>query len=205
MRTPLGLYDGAFVSEGIAPHGGSRIGGPLGTGADHARDGSAATAESLATPFRAPVSVGTSFVLGSDTFRLLRVDVRWRQGLDEIRVPPQYAAAILEEAAKQQWEAEIGALLETAASRLAGLDDDGVFLLLRKQRLEGAAPSGAQTARSSTPSSFRPPAPPELSPVVEEPAMGALQAAVLRDAAARGVPFCEECARAAAPGGSSAA
>jgi hypothetical protein len=42
----------------------------------------------------------------------------------------------------------------------------------------------------------RPPAP--LQPREQEPVVGPDQAAALKDAAANGVPFCEECAKAAA-------
>lgn len=199
IRTPLGLYDGPSLAEGVAPYAGSAIPGPLGPRTDDGSGGSVATSKSRPAEIRPAANVSATFALGSETYRLLRLDAEWRQGLDEVRVPPQQAVAIIEEATtQQQTNRDVVQLFETAVSQLAGLHEDGVFVLLRRQWFDGGARSVAQTAPSSTPSALRPPAPPELPPSIEEPAMGAVQATVLREAAALGVPFCEECARHAA-------
>jgi hypothetical protein len=142
-------------------------------------------------------NAGVSFALGSETYRLLRLDAEWRQSRDEVRVPPEEAVAIIEQATRQQhWNRDVVYLFETAASQIAGLHEGGVFVLLRRERFDSDARSVARTP-SSTPSAVSAPAPPE-PPVLEEPVMGADQAVVLKNAAASGTPFCEECARAAA-------
>ena len=207
IRTPLGLYDGPSAPEGLAPYAGSAIPGPLGTGTDDASSRSAAASESRPAEVGRRADVSASFALGSDTYRLLRLDAEWRQGLDEVRVPPQEAIAIIERAARQhQRNRDVVHVFETAASQLAGLHEDGVFVLLWKQpHYERGIGSVAQTAPAATPSALTPPVPHERPPSIDEPSMGAMQATVLRDAAALGVPFCEECARAAAERGSTAA
>jgi hypothetical protein len=206
IRLPLGLYDGASGAEGIAPYAGSAIPGPLGTGPD---DGGSrlGTAEASRPAEVAPAAnVGITFALGPDRYRLLRLDAEWRPRVDEVRVPPEHAVEIIKQAAEYERNPEVVHLFETAASRLAGLHEEGVFVLLQRRLFDGGVRSGAPTAPSSTPSAFRPSESPELPSSIDEPTMGAEQAKVLRDAAAVGVPFCEECARAAAQqGGATAA
>ena len=143
-----------------------------------------------------------SFTVGTDTYRLRRVDVEWRQQWNEQLLSPEESAAILERAVVQHARyRELTHLLESAASRLAGVHPDGVFLLLwMRPQFEGIAPGGQSTA-ASTPSTLRPAAPAEAPRSADEPVMGADQALVLKNAAASGVPFCEECARIAAARG----
>jgi hypothetical protein len=141
-----------------------------------------------------------SFTIGSDTFRLLRLDREWRQGEDEVRVPPEQAVDIIEQATRQyHGNHDVVQLLDAAVTQLADLHDHGVFVLLHRQpRYDQGTGSAARTAPASTPAALRSPAAPEPpAPAMDEPVLGAEQAAVLKDAAAAGVPFCEECARAA--------
>jgi hypothetical protein len=192
------LHDGPAAPEGLAPYGGAALPGPLGIDRDHADGRATALSESRPGDIGAAEGVSASFVLNADRYRLLRLDAEWRQGFDEVVVPAPEAAAIIEQATRQyEGNRDIVHQFEIAASRLAGLHDDGVFVLLRKQWFGGGA-SVAQTVAASTPSMFRPASPPELLRSIEEPAMGAAQAIALKNAAAAGVPFCEECARAAA-------
>jgi hypothetical protein len=204
-RTSRGFYHGIALFAGSAiagplgvsaipgPLRGAAIPGPPGTVTDDARDLPSAWALGPAATGPA-ANVSATFALGSDTYRLLRVDAGWHR-LDWVRVPPVQAVAIIEQAARQHHDPEVVHLFETAASQLAGLHEGGGFVLLRRQRFGGAS-SGAPTGPRSTPSSLRPPRLPELEPPsVEEPVFGAEQAAVLREAAASGAPFCEECAR----------
>lgn len=201
LRTPLGLDDRSSAADGIAPYAGSAVPGPFGTGLDDARRRLAAASEPRPAAVDPAAKVGTSFAVGSDTYRLLRLDTDWREGLDEVRVPPEQAVEVIEQAMRRhQRNREIVHLLETAASQLAGVHEDGVFVLLQRRRSESGAGSVARSAPSSTPSALRPPAPPELElpPPVEEPVMRAAQVVALKNAADSGAPFCEECARAAA-------
>jgi hypothetical protein len=198
-RVPLGLSDLPVWPEGVVPYAGSNVPGPVGMGVD---DAVQASVEDSA-PTQAEVDLLGSgvapFTVGYDTYRLRRLDAGWRQRSSEVPVSPEQAAEIIERAAAQHRENEaLVRLFEAAASQLAGLHDGGVYVLLRlRLQFERSAGSVAR-ASSASPPSTRLPAPPELPPPIEEPIMGAVQAAALKTAAATGVPFCEECARAAA-------
>jgi hypothetical protein len=122
------------------------------------------------------------------------VDADRRYSFNETPLAPEQAAAILERAVEQHRRNErLLGVLHTAMRQLAGLHDNGIFLVLRLR-----PETRTESAVAPPP---RPPAPrpPVLSapPAIPEPMMPIAQAAVLRDAAATGVPFCEECARAA--------
>jgi hypothetical protein len=200
-QTPLGIQDGPSTAGGVAAYAGSAIPGSLGVRTDDASSHSVAAARSRPSELGPAGNRSASFAIGSDRYRLVRLDIEWRQGLDEVRVPPQQALAIIEQATRQQqWNRDVARLLETAAFQLAGVHENGVFVLLTRQWFYGAARSVTKTAPRATPSALRPPATPEMPPSAEEPTMGEMQAVALKNAAAEGTPFCEECAHAAAPG-----
>ena len=200
-RMPVGFDGELTMTEGVAPYAGSRVPGPMSpvtTGATnsarerpHAGDvedsfvGSDAPADS---------SISFPFEVDADFYRLRRVDADRRYSFNETPLAPEQAAAILERAVEQHRRNErLLRVLHTAMRQLAGLHDNGIFLVLRLR-----PETRTESAVAPPP---RPPAPrpPVLSapPAIPEPMMPIAQAAVLRDAAATGVPFCEECARAA--------
>ena len=203
-RNPRGFYDAPAPTEGVSPWAGSALPGPLGTAAGDASSRLAEDREAGPAEVRRAANDSASFTLGSTTFRLLRLDREWRQDEDEVRVPPQQAVAIIEQAARRyQRDQDAAHLFDTAVAQLADLHDNGVFVLLRREpQYERGTGSAARSAPASTPAVLRSAAPPEPpTSSLDEPFMGAAQAAVLKDAAASGVPFCEECARAAAARG----
>jgi hypothetical protein len=201
-RTPLGLDDELRPAEGIAAYAGSRIPGPMSTVTD--QESNESVVHSHAVPSERPLdtSVSSPFGVGEAFYRLRRIDTGWRSGSNEAAVAPEEAVAILERAIQQHGHnVRLLRLLETAAAQLAGLHEGGIFVLLwlrPESRFEKVA---APAPRAPAP---RPPAFPEPRPVAE-PMMPPAQATALRNAAAAGVPFCEECARAAAERGAAAA
>jgi hypothetical protein len=199
QRAPLGLSDGPPARDGFACLGGAVPPGPLGvvTGDGTTRPAASSTSRSESVD-QAAGHVSASFTLGSDVFRLVRLDGGWRHGFDEVRVRPAQAMEIIQEAwSRFQSDHELALLLATAASQLAEYHDGGVFVLLQKRpQYSQGVPSGSSSAVASTPAAFRPPeSPAPMAPVDEDPMMGVEQAMVLKRAAADGVPFCEECAR----------
>ena len=201
---PLGLSDEPPPPDGVAPYAGSSTPGPQGR-ADEASFPSDADTNAGFAEHAVDGSADAPFTVGSDMFRLRHVDAERALRSSEEPVAPDQAARIIERALlKPPRNAALLRALETAASQLVGLHDNGAFILfwLRPQ-IEKSARSAAPT----TPAPPRPPRPREVPdlPIVEEPVMGDAQAAVLKAAAAAGVPFCEECARAAARRGASPA
>jgi hypothetical protein len=196
--TPLGFDDEFPLTDGIAPYSGARAPGPQGTGSvtDLVSDWPA-TRPAGAREAARNESVSLPFAVGGDTYWLRRTDTSWLLRSDEESVPPDEAGAIIERAAVQYREnVPLLRLIETAASKLAGVHQGGTFVLVRL-RLQVArwVPESPKPARSvPRPQSSPLPSPPAL---VEEVTMSAAQAAVLKEAAATGAPFCEECARAA--------
>ncbi len=199
-RMPVGLDGELTVTEGVAPYAGSRVPGPMSpvtTGATnpararaHAGDvedvfvGSDAPADSYSFPFE----------VDADVYRLRHVDADRRYSFNETPLPPEQALAILERAVEQRRTSDgLRRVLHTAMRQLAGLHDNGIFLVLRLR-----PETRTESAVAPPP---RPPAPGptvlSAPPVIPAPTMPIAQAAVLRDAAVTGVPFCEECARAA--------
>jgi hypothetical protein len=196
-RTPLGICVEPPPVDLTTPYAGSNVPGLLGM-ARH-EDGRSTEQTRAAGVGAAGLdgSVSAPFAVGADFYRLYRLDTDWRQRLNEIPVPPDDATAIVERAlAQQHHSTPLARLLQTAVSRLAGPADNRTFILvwLRPQsevRSGGITPSPVPTPRAPILSSQESPAP------VEE-VMAVAQAAVLKKAAAAGVPFCEECARRAA-------
>jgi hypothetical protein len=159
---------------------------------DH-RPPQSATSPAAADQDGVEALVGVPFEVDSHFYLVRRVNTRWRCGPSEHLVEPEEATAILERAiAQHRNHLRLVRLLETAATQLARLHDNGVFVLLwlrPERRVERVAPPAPRT----------PPAPAlPAMPSVEEPPLPPLQATVLKEAAKTGVPFCEECARLAA-------
>ncbi len=112
---------------------------------------------------------------------------------------PQVEAILRRALAESRENLHLLPTLEAAASQLAGLHSDGVFVLTWLRPETQAVTAGASASAPISPAALRPPAPPPLPvPEVVEFVMGPAQAAALKSAAATGAPFCEECARLAA-------
>ena len=200
-HTPIEFTDErAAASGGIAPYAGSSIPGPLGTGRPDGDYWVENEVRKSANAGNLP-PLRLSFILGSHTYRLRRVH-EWRQVFDEVPITPHRAVLIIEQAIVELAEnGELVQQLQTSLAQLAGLHPDGTLLLLRVEPYTGrAAVPAPEPARER-----RPPPPSPLPPAVKEPLVGADQAAALKDAAANGVPFCEECAKAAAEAAASPA
>jgi hypothetical protein len=194
--TPLGLSDEVPPPDGMSPHAGCRIPGPLGTVTDGVSNWSAVQSPAVANEAARGESLSLPFVVGADTYRLRQVDPGWRLSANEVAVPPPQAGAIIERAAAQHSRnVALLRLLETAASQLAEVHEGGTFVLVR---LRPQSASGKVEKSAPPPPAPKPRPAPLPVPAVEEPMMAAAQAASLKNAAASGAPFCEECARAAA-------
>ena len=192
---PIGFDVARLPVDGVAPSAGATA--PAWAGIEPAA-GTAGPREESAEAGPSAASAGALFTVRSETYRLRRTDADWRQRLDEVLLPPEEAAGVLADAIVQhERNGDLAALLRTAASRLAGFEGHGVFVLLRVRRQPDSIRPPAQ-ATAATPSALRPAVPFDLPPSLDEPILGDAQAAALRNAAAQGVPFCEECARKAA-------
>jgi hypothetical protein len=199
---PLGLSGALTTTDGIAPYAGSRVPGPL-----TAATGGAGTPIS-AGPHREDVEdslvgsdapagdiVSLPFEVGAEFYRLQRVDADRRQSFNEMPLTPEQAAAVLERAAEQHRSNDrLLPILQLAMRQLAGIHDNGIFLVLRLWPDTRAEKVAAPPPRAAAP---RPAMPVPAPAAVAEAMMPVARAAVLREAAVLGVPFCEECARAA--------
>jgi hypothetical protein len=191
-KTPIGLHGEPAQADGIAPYSSSSVPGPLGRsgqGADSwLPDSGRKPAHTVHTK-----TVAFSFTLGYYTYKVRHLD-SWSQSFDELPLRPHQAAAILEQAiGENQGDVDLVRRLETARAELAGLQVNGTLLLLRvvphRDRPMAAPPEPApRPARVPAPAP-----PPSLEPSIIDD-----QAEALKNAAAAGVPFCEECAKAAA-------
>lgn len=194
---PLGFYDELPPADGTSPYGGCTIPGPLGTVTDQISDLTPVHHPTAAHEAGMDGSTSLPFTVSGETYWLRRRDSPSRSSSHKESVPPSEAGAIIERAAVQHREnTALLRLLETAASKLAGVHQQGTFVLERL-RTHPAPVTVAESRPSPAP---RPRAaaiaPPPAE--VEEPVMAAAQADALKEAAIMGVPFCEECARAAA-------
>jgi hypothetical protein len=193
----LGLYSEPPPPDGVAPHAGSKAPGPIAT-VTGSGAGPVAGASPLSTEFLDDDAVRIPFEVSGRLYRLRRTDTAWHRAPNERNVAPEEAIAILERAIGQHsTHVRHVRLLEAAVRKLAGLHDRGVYVLLwlqpGSQFEKVATPARAPAARPLA----RPAVLPEPPPI-EEPVMPLMQAAALKNAALLGVPFCEECARAAA-------
>jgi hypothetical protein len=193
---PIGFDDDAASTDGVTPYAGGVLPGPLGiapVASQRRARGEATDRGALAA------ALGALFTVRSDTYRLRRTDAEWRPRLDEVIVPPDEAAVVLEQAIVQHARnVELVTLLRIAASRLGEVERDHLFVLLRVRPQVDELARPAQAVVAATPSALRPASPAPPPEVREAPVFGDDQARVLKHAALYGVPFCEECARAAA-------
>jgi hypothetical protein len=196
---PLGLVGELPPADGISPYAGGSIPGSLGAALDRQVDG-AASSPAPGTPSAVNPSIAHEFSLDGDTYRLRRTDVESRLSFNEVAVPlPQVEAILRRALAESRENLHLLPTLEAAASQLAGLHSDGVFVLTWLRPETQAVTAGASAPAPISPAALRAPAPPPLPvPEVVEFVMGPAQAAALKSAAAIGAPFCEECARLAA-------
>lgn len=194
-RKPQGLDDELPPPEGIAPYAGARIPATIQAFVDEGSPDAgvhrpAATAEA---PVDAALNV--PFAVGDNLYRVRRVDAGRGFALNEVAVAPDEAVAIIERAISRHRNNEnLLRLLETAVAQLAGLHQDGIYVLFWLRPESRRETVVTPPPRTPTP---RPPVLPEPPPI-EEAMMPVLQATALKNAAASGAPFCEECARAAA-------
>jgi hypothetical protein len=196
-RTPLGICDVGPPVDGTTPYAGSNVPGLLGMARDEEYGRSPEQTRAGVVAAGLDGSVSAPFAVGADFYRLYRLDTDWRQRPNEIAVPPEDATAIVERALAQHHHGTpLARLLQTAVSRLAGPADNRAFILVWL-RPQSQTQSGGMTP-SPVPTPRAPILPPQDSPAPVEEVMAVAQAAVLKKAAADGVPFCEECARLAA-------
>jgi hypothetical protein len=196
---PLGL-GGDVPSVGRI---GARRPGPLGV-TIALRAAHRASEQDDRGPSAAPAAA--LFTLRSGVYRLRHVGSDQRQRIDEVLLAPDEAALVLEDAiAQHACNDALVSLLRMAATRLAGLGSVGVFVVLRLRQQADRVSPPLQAAAASTPSALRPAASFTVPIAPEDPIPGDVQAEALRKAAVRGVPFCEECARAGARRAGSAA
>ena len=168
---------------------------PLGIVSDRVGDRTAVDHPAIGRKAALDGFLSLPFAVGADIYWLRRTDNVWELSSDEESVPPPEAGAIIERAAVQHSRnVQLLRLLETAASRLAGVHPGGTFVLVlwrpRSHPGGGAAPTPAPPVWKSRSAPLV-----EAPAGVEEPMMAIAQAATLRAAAASGVPFCEVCQR----------
>lgn len=196
---PLCLREDAWLREsheGISPRGRGGRPGPL--------DGSPGVLGNLASEGpqdlsrAAAVEAGGLFTVAAHSYRLRLFDIQFRRRHDEELLSPEEAAVVLERAIVQyERDRDLQQVLETAFRHLAGLYPNGSYVVLRiVPEIDIVTIPGEPAGPVATPSAFRPSEPVELPSTEDEPIVGDDQAAVLREAAELGVPFCEECARA---------
>ncbi len=191
-----------MAPDGITTGAGSRLPGPLGIATDLANDRSSVRRFGVARSETLAESVDLTFTLDSETYRLRRAGAVWSANSSEELIPIEKARGIIEKVVLQRVDdLALVSVLKTAVSQLTEVHQDGNLVLVR---LRPRVSSGGQPPPTYTPLPPKPrraPSPPEAPPV-EEPVMseevGLAQAATLKTAAESGVPFCEECARAAA-------
>jgi hypothetical protein len=198
-RIPLGLSDEFPPPAGIAPSAGCWILGPLGIAADEATAWAHLRRSGVEPERVAALSVIITFSVDSDTYRLRTLGPVWDATWYEEIIRPAEARRIIETVIVHVADAAVVSLLQNAVPRLSGLYPQGDLLLVRLRRRETVR-AGSQAPQIDTPRPSRQPAP--APPPIEEPPMAADiaadQAQALRNAAESGVPFCEECERAAA-------
>jgi hypothetical protein len=193
-RRPLGFGEDDPRRDNISPYSGARLPGPLPVGDDSATPASGGSAASRAAETPVDGSVPVIFDVDGSVYSLRRATGDERYGWNTVPVAPEQAAAILERAIQQRRvNPRLLPLLVSASEQLAGLHQRGTFVLLwvrPEMHFEKVASAPSAPRMSPAPAPPPPEAPEDMMPLV--------QAAVLREAAATGVPFCEECARAAA-------
>lgn len=200
-RFPVGLDEEPVPLDGVAPSAGGSVPAALGIAITPATGVTGSHRFGVALDAVVAESIDRPFSVGADTFRLRRTDQAWQGSSREELIRPREARRILEAVLLHRTH-DVGliSLLEMAAFQLKGLDPHGEFVLVR---LRTTGSSGAPVA----PTAAAPPVKAQRTISTPrspggEPAMtqevAAAQAATLKQAAETGVPFCEECAKAAA-------
>jgi hypothetical protein len=197
---PFGGLGGFPPVGGIAAYGGFRTPGPTRVAFNEV-SGSSSSQEDEATESTSGEILTVDFRVGAERYRLRRtdarqLDARWLLSSRAFVVDPNEAVTIIERGIEQQRDnVKLVRALERAGSLLAGLHTDGTFVLIWFRPIEERIVPAPAPPPARPRSAAAAPAP---APAAVEAPMGPMQAAVLKSAAATGVPFCEECARAAA-------
>jgi hypothetical protein len=140
--------------------------------------------------------------VGSATYQLRRFGATWCPGYRAEPVEVDEARSLLDDLMRERADDfELVDLLKTALPRLSRHEHPDRLVLVRLWRDFSTGPTEGPAVYAPPPRSPRP-ASPRPPPSVEEPTVPAeqaqAQAETLRRAAESGIPFCEECARAAA-------
>jgi hypothetical protein len=198
---PLGLSNDNPQCQGLAPTAGGWSPGPVSADkhashASHLHRLAGAAAPALRDFLRIELT------LGSDRYRLRRAGLIWTADTREEPVAREEAHAVIEHAARLHGDnPSLLSVIREAAAQHHGFRRDNTFVVMRLRQWESSGGGAAQSIASiSAPSRARPepaPAPAVVEREIMSEAIARLQAAALSRAAADGVPFCEECARAA--------
>ena len=191
-----------MAPDGISTGAGWRLPGPLGIATDLANDRSSVRRFGVARGETPAESVDLTFTLDSETYRLRRAGAVWNANSYEELIRLEEARGIIERVVLQRAaDVALVSLLKTAVAQLNEVHQQGNLVLVRLRPRVSSGGAEPPTYTPLPPKPRRAPSPPE-PPSVEEPVMseevGWAQAATLKTAAESGVPFCEECARAAA-------
>jgi hypothetical protein len=200
-----GLHSGMLLSmapDGISTGAGWRLPGPLGIGTDLANDRSRVRRFGVARDEALAESVDLTFTLDSETYRLRRAGAVWSANSYEELMRLEEARGIIERVVLQRVDdVLLVSLLKTALSQLTDVHQQNNLVLVRLRARVSSGGPPPPTYTPLPPKPRRAPSPPE-PPSIEEPVMSEevalAQAGTLKTAAESGVPFCEECARAAA-------
>ena len=199
---PLGFSDDSPQRQGLAATAGGWSPGPVSADKHaghffqvHRLAGAAASA--LRDFLKIELTVG------ADLYRLRRAGITWSADTREERVEREEAREVIEQAARLHADnPSLLAIIQEAAAQLNGFRRDNGFVVVRLRQWESSGGGAVQAILSAPPPSRSRPEPAPAPVVVEREimseAIARAQAAALSRAAADGVPFCEECARAEA-------
>ena len=200
---PLGFSNDSPQRQGLAPTAGGWSPGPVSADKYVSHGAHQRLAGAAAPGLRDFLRI--ELTVGAERYRLRRAGLTWTADTREERVDRDEAYTVIEQAARLHADnPSLLAIIQEAAEQLNGFRRDNTFVVMRLRQWESSG-GGAVQSIASTPAPSRARPEPAPAPVVVEreimsEAIARAQAAVLRRAAADGVPFCEECARAAAAG-----
>ena len=195
---PLGL-DWVAASEGISTGAGGSLPSSVGLGADPTTDSLDVRGTAVLGEQSRAESMDLTFPVASQLYRLRRPSALWNSMYYEEPLRTEESRAILARAVEQHSDnAALVRLLTLAATRLSWIDAETSLVLMRLRLRDQPTAAPRPYVPPPPRSAPAPAAPPPAEEPAISPAIGAAQAAALKEAAGMGVPFCEECARAAA-------